>query len=300
MTGTLPTTSRIGRRSSAWPLIAFDFSRRYPVMPAVILTVLAVGAIFASQISPFDPSKRVLREREIPPAWFAEGSIEHPLGTDEQGRDIFSRIMHGARLSLMIAGIAVSVGLLTGTATGLIAGYFGGIVDEALMRLVDLWLALPFLLIVLIVAISVGPSLLMVVALLSLSSWSAGARNIRGEVLSIKTLDYIASARVAGASDVRIIVRHLLPQVVHIIIVITTLRTGSLIIAEAGLSFLGVGVPSSTTTWGSMIAEGREFLLSSWWISMLPGIAIFVTVMALNFLGDWFRDYLDPRLRQLV
>lgn len=140
----------------------------------------------------------------------------------------------------------------------------------------------------------------MVIALLSLSSWSAGARNIRGEVLSIKTLDYIASARVAGASDVRIIVRHLLPQVVHIIIVITTLRTGSLIIAEAGLSFLGVGVPSSTTTWGSMIAEGREFLLSSWWISILPGIAIFVTVMALNFLGDWFRDYLDPRLRQLV
>ena len=140
----------------------------------------------------------------------------------------------------------------------------------------------------------------MVIALLSLSSWSAGARNIRGEVLSIKTLDYIASARVAGASDVRIIVRHLLPQVVHIIIVITTLRTGSLIIAEAGLSFLGVGVPSSTTTWGSMIAEGREYLISSWWISILPGMAIFVTVMALNFLGDWFRDYLDPRLRQLV
>ncbi len=300
MTGTLPTTSRIGRPPSAWPLIAFDFSRRYPVVPAVILTALAVGAIFASQISPFDPSKRVLREREIPPAWFAEGSMEHPLGTDEQGRDIFSRIMHGARLSLMIAGIAVTTGLLTGTATGLIAGYFGGIVDEILMRLVDLWLALPFLLIVLIVAISVGPSLLMVIALLSLSSWSAGARNIRGEVLSIKTLDYIASARVAGASDVRIIVRHLLPQVVHIIIVITTLRTGSLIIAEAGLSFLGVGVPSSTTTWGSMIAEGREFLLSSWWISILPGIAIFVTVMALNFLGDWLRDYLDPRLRQLV
>ena len=200
----------------------------------------------------------------------------------------------------MVAGIAVTVGLVAGTASGLVAGYFGGIVDEIIMRLVDLWSALPFLLIVLVVAVTIGPSLINVIWLLAVSSWSAGARNIRGEVLSIKTLDYVALARVGGASNSRIIFRHILPQVVHIVIVITTLRTGSLIVAEAGLSFLGVGVPSSTPTWGIMIAEGRQFLITSWWQAILPGVAIFMTVMAFNFLGDWMRDRFDPRLRQTL
>ena len=274
--------------------------RRYPVIATIILVLLATGAVFAPLLSPYEPGKRILDDREIPPIWASDGVASHPLGTDHLGRDIFSRILYGARISLMVAGIAVSVGVIAGTATGLIAGYFGGWVDEILMRAVDLWLALPFLLLVLVVAVSLGSSLSTVIWLLAVSSWSTGARNIRGDVLSLKTLDYVALAKVSGANHVRIILRHLLPHVLHIVIVVTTLRTGQLIIAEAGLSFLGVGVPASTPTWGNMIAEGQQFLLTSWWIAILPGIAIFFTVMAFNFLGDWLRDHFDPRLRQVA
>ena len=167
------------------------------------------------------------------------------------------------------------------------------------MRLVDLWSSLPFLLIALIVAISVGPSLGMVIALLAVSSWSAGSRNIRGEVLSLRNREYVHMARVMNASDVRIILRHLLPNVMHVVIVITTLRTGSMIIAEAGLSFLGVGVPASVPTWGLMIAQGQKFLTTTWWMSIAPGVAIFLIVLSFNFLGDWLRDRFDPRLNQL-
>ena len=284
----------------SWPYKTLTFMRRYPVIATVILVLLATGAIFAPFLSPYDPGKRILDDREIPPIWASDGVASHPLGTDHLGRDIFSRILYGARISLMVAGIAVSVGVIAGTTTGLIAGYFGGWVDEILMRAVDLWLALPFLLLVLVVAVSLGSSLPTVIWLLAVSSWSTGARNIRGDVLSLKTLDYVALAKVSGANHVRIILRHLLPHVLHIVIVVTTLRTGQLIIAEAGLSFLGVGVPASTPTWGNMIAEGQQFLLTSWWIAILPGIAIFFTVMAFNFLGDWLRDHFDPRLRQVA
>ena len=284
----------------SWPYKTFTFMRRYPVIATVVLVLLATGAVFAPFLSPYDPGKRILDDREIPPIWASDGVASHPLGTDHLGRDIFSRILYGARISLMVAGIAVSVGVIAGTATGLIAGYFGGWVDEILMRAVDLWLALPFLLLVLVVAVSLGSSLSTVIWLLAVSSWSTGARNIRGDVLSLKTLDYVALAKVSGANNVRIILRHLLPHVLHIVIVVTTLRTGQLIIAEAGLSFLGVGVPASTPTWGNMIAEGQQFLLTSWWIAILPGIAIFFTVMAFNFLGDWLRDHFDPRLRQVA
>jgi len=278
----------------------FDFFRRWPVIPGVIIGCLAAGAIFAGSLTPYDPKRGDLDARNMPPVWVSDGEWAHPLGTDRVGRDMFSRLLYGARISLMVAGVAVSVGTITGTAAGLVAGYFGGLVDETLMRLVDLWSALPFLLIALILAVSVGPSLWMVIGLLAFSSWSAGARNIRGDVLSLKTRDYVALAKVSGASAPRIMYRHLLPQVTHIAIVITTLRIGSLIIAEAGLSFLGVGVPASVPTWGIMIAEGRQYLLTTWWIAILPGMAIFATVTAFNFLGDWTRDRLDPRLRQLV
>ncbi len=284
----------------SWPFRTLTFMRRYPVIATVILVLLATGAVFAPFLSPYDPGKRILDDREIPPIWNSEGVASHPLGTDHLGRDIFSRILYGARISLMVAGIAVSVGVIAGTTTGLIAGYFGGWMDEVLMRAVDLWLALPFLLLVLVVAVSLGSSLPTVIWLLAVSSWSTGARNIRGEVLSLKTLDYVALAKVSGATHLRIILRHLLPHVLHIVIVVTTLRTGQLIIAEAGLSFLGVGVPASTPTWGNMIAEGQQFLLTSWWIAILPGVAIFFTVMAFNFLGDWLRDHFDPRLRQVA
>lgn len=272
--------------------------QRYPVIPGVLLLLLLSSAIAAPLLTDHDPSKRNLRDRGIPPVWLEGGGMDHPFGTDEQGRDILARILYGARISLMVASISVTVGLLFGTASGLIAGYFGGIVDEIIMRLVDMWSALPFLLLAMVVAISVGPSLFTVIWLLGVSSWSAGARNIRGEVLGIKTREYVAVARILDASDIRIIVRHILPQVMHVVIVITTLRSGNLIIAEAGLSFLGVGVPASTPTWGIMIAEGRDFLLTSWWQAIIPGVFILVTVMSFNFVGDWLRDRWDPHLRQ--
>lgn len=277
----------------------YQFTKRWPIIPVTILILILFGAIFAPIVAPHEPHKGNLRARNIPPSWLDGGVTTHLLGTDNLGRDMFSRLLYGARISLFVAGVAVSFGLVAGTLTGVVAGYFGGIVDELLMRLVDLWSALPFLLIALIVAISVGPSLGMVMALLAVSSWSAGSRNIRGEVLSLRTREYVDMARVMNASNLRIILRHLLPNVMHVVIVITTLRTGSMIIAEAGLSFLGVGVPASVPTWGLMIAQGQKFLTTTWWMSIMPGVAIFLIVMSFNFLGDWLRDRFDPRLNQL-
>jgi peptide/nickel transport system permease protein len=277
----------------------WQFTKRWPIIPVTILVLILFGAIFAPIVAPHEPHKGNLRARNIPPSWLDGGVTTHLLGTDNLGRDMFSRLLYGARISLFVAGVAVSFGLVAGTLTGVVAGYFGGMVDELLMRLVDLWSALPFLLIALIVAISVGPSLGMVMVLLAVSSWSAGSRNIRGEVLSLRTREYVDMARVMNASNLRIILRHLLPNVMHVVIVITTLRTGSMIIAEAGLSFLGVGVPASVPTWGLMIAQGQKFLTTTWWMSIMPGVAIFLIVMSFNFLGDWLRDRFDPRLNQL-
>ena len=277
----------------------FLFIRRWPVIPVVIMSLIIFGAVFAPFIAPFDPQDGDLREISHPPFWLEGGNTTYLLGTNNMGQDMFSRLLFGARISLFVAFIAVIFGLFAGTLTGIVAGYYGGLIDEVLMRLVDLWASLPFLLIALIVAISVGPSLGMVIALLAVSSWSAGARNIRGEVLSLRTREYVSMAKVMTASDLRVIWRHLLPNVMHVIIVITTLRTGSMIIAESGLSFLGVGVPASTMTWGLLIAQGQRYLTTNWWMSIMPGVAIFLTVMSFNFLGDWLRDRFDPRLNQI-
>jgi len=296
---TAVTTQTSSRKFMDIPSHFFSFMKRWPIIPAVVMFVIVIGAVFAPLLAPYEPQKGDLRTRNIPPVWMDGGDSAHWLGTDNLGRDMYSRMLYGARISLFVATVAVAFGLIAGTATGIVAGYYGGMVDEILMRLVDLWSSLPFLLIALIVAISVGPSLGMVMALLAVSSWSAGSRNIRGEVLSLRGREYVQMSRVMNASDFRVIVRHLLPNVMHVVIVITTLRTGSMIIAEAGLSFLGVGVPASVPTWGLMIAQGQKFLTTTWWMSIMPGVAIFLIVMSFNFLGDWLRDRLDPRLNQL-
>ena len=298
-TTTTGTTQTLSRSFTDIPSQFIRFMKRWPVIPAAIMFVIVFGAVFAPLLAPYEPQKGDLRARNIPPVWLDGGDSAHWLGTDNLGRDMYSRMLYGARISLFVAAVAVIFGLLAGTTTGIVAGYYGGMVDEILMRLVDLWSSLPFLLIALIVAVSVGPSLGMVIALLAVSSWSAGSRNIRAEVLSLRGREYVQMSRVMNASDFRIIVRHLLPNVMHVVIVITTLRTGSMIIAEAGLSFLGVGVPASVPTWGLMIAQGQKFLTSTWWMSIMPGVAIFLIVMSFNFLGDWLRDRFDPRLNQL-
>lgn len=276
----------------------FRFVRNWPVVPVVILALLVFSAAFAPLLAPHDPIKDSLRESLSPPVWYAKGTSKHILGSDDVGRDVLSRIIYGARISLIVAGVAVATGLVAGVTLGIVSGYYGGLLDELIMRMVDIWLAMPFILFALVVIIIVGQSMGIVIALMALLAWSAFVRNIRAEVLVLKQMEYVAGARVAGASDFRIMTRHLLPGVVNTAIVITTLRVGQLILAEASLSFLGAGIPDPTPAWGVMVAAGRDFLGTAWWISFFPGLAIFFVVMSLNFLGDWLRDRFDPRLRQ--
>jgi peptide/nickel transport system permease protein len=264
-----------------------------------VLVAVVVIAIFAPLMAPHSPTKQNLREKNVPPAWYVKGSSNHVLGTDYLGRDILSRVLYGARVSLLVAGISLSTGLLVGSTLGLVAGYFGGWLDEIVLRMVDVWMSLPFLLVALVVAVVIGPSFGTVMGLLALIAWAGFVRNVRAEVLSLRQRDYVALARVAGASNSRILAWHMLPGVLNTIVVIATLRVGQLILAEASLSFLGAGIPPPTPAWGIMVAEGRDYLATAWWSSFFPGIAIFLVVMALNFLGDWLRDHLDPRLRQL-
>jgi peptide/nickel transport system permease protein len=273
--------------------------RRWPVLPVVILAALVVVGVFAPLLAPHNPIKANLADRNTPPIWAEGGSSEYILGTDQVERDILSRLIHGARVSLLVTAISLTSGLVLGVAVGLIAGYFGGHTDELLMRLVEIQLGIPFILIALVAVIVLGQTFILLLALLALFAWPPFARNIRGEVLSLKTRDYVALARVAGASTFRILLVHILPGVINTVIVIATLRVGQLILTEAILSFLGAGIPPPRPAWGAMIADGRDYLSDAWWIASFPGIAIFLVVMSLNFLGDWFRDRFDPRLRQL-
>jgi len=227
------------------------------------------------------------------------GRKEFLLGTDHLGRDMLSRIIHGARISLIIAAVTLGVGGSIGTTVGLAAGYFGGWVDELVMRVVDIFLALPLILVALVLVVALGSSFSLVVFVLVLFIWVRFARQIRGEVLQLKTMDYVALAKVAGASTPRILFFHLLPGVINTLIVVATLQVSIVILAESTLSFLGAGVPPPTPAWGSMVANGRDVLKDAWWISTMPGVAILLTVLSLNLFGDWLRDTLDPRLRQL-
>ena len=281
------------------PVRTYRFIREWPVIPALIMVVLVVCAIFAPLIAPHDPLIGDLRVPNTPPIWYAEGSATYILGTDTLGRDVLTRTIFGARISLIIVSIVLSTGALFGTTLGLVAGYYGGHLDEILMRFVDLTLAVPFILVALVVVIVLGQSLTIIVILISILTWSGFSRQVRAEVLSLRTRDYVALARVAGASDAMILYRHILPGVLNTVIVIATLNVANVILAEAVLSFLGVGVPPPTPAWGAMISDGRDYLGTAWWLAFFPGIAIFLTVVAFNFMGDWLRDKLDPRLRQL-
>ncbi len=265
----------------------------------VIMIAVLIAVAFASQLTDHNPRRGELQDRATPPMWLEEGTSEYPLGTDRVGRDILTRIIHGSRISIMVAAIVLGVGGLLGTTLGLVAGYAGGFVDEIIMRAVDLTLAMPFLLIALVTASVFGSSTMLVLGLLIFFSWDGFARQIRGLTLTLKTSDYVALAKVAGASHVRILFRHIFPGVVNTLTVIASLYVGSLILAESTLSFLGVGIPPPIPSWGRMVADGRDYLTTAWWMSTFPGIAIFLVVLSMNFLGDWFRDRLDPLLRQL-
>ena len=281
------------------PLRGWDFVRRWPVIPAFVLGALVFGAIFADFLPLDDPIKQSLRERNAPAMWMEGGSANHILGADHVGRDVFSRIVYGSRVSLMVAGVGLASGLLIGVTLGLVSGWYGGILDEIITRIVDIWYALPFLLVALVVVIVFGQSLMTLMAVLAMVAWAGFVRNVRAEVLTLKERDYVDLAKVSGASTFRILRVHVFPGVVNTIVVIATLSVGGLILTEATLSFLGAGIPAPTPAWGVMVADGLDYLRFEWWLSFFPGMAIFLTVMSLNFMGDWLRDRLDPRLRQI-
>jgi peptide/nickel transport system permease protein len=229
-----------------------------------------------------------------------EGSTKFLLGTDHLGRDVLSRVIYGARISLLVSIVTLAVGGTVGVTMGLAAGWYGGIVDEVLMRLVDIKLAIPLILIALVLVITLGQSLWIIVTVLCLFIWPRFARQVRGEVLQLKHMDYVSLAKVSGASTARILFIHIFPGTINTLIVVATLQVGIVILLESTLSFLGAGVPPPTPAWGSMVSDGRDKLAGGvWWISTFPGVAIMVTVMSLNLFGDWLRDTLDPRLRQL-
>lgn len=270
-----------------------------PLIPVVLLlVVLVIPAIAADWIAPHDPIVGDRSVRMQPPALFG-GTWSYPLGTDRLGRDVFSRIIHGARVSLAVALAGIFAGGVVGTALGMVAGYFRGWVDVVIMRLVETTMSIPLILLGLVFAMALGPSFQTTILVISLVLWSYYARQIRGEVLSIREQPYIDRARVAGASAARIILFHVFPNVINTLIVLATLQVAVVIIMEATLSFLGLGLPRPFPAWGLMVADGRTQIIGAWWIAFFPGLAILLTVMALNLLGDWLRDRLDPKLKQV-
>lgn len=276
-----------------------DALKRAPLIPLVVLLFFVVLAVFADVISPYSSTEVSLRNRLNPPLWSAEGSWSHPLGTDPLGRDLATRIAYGARTSLMVAAATVLLSAAIGVVLGLIAGYNRGIIDTIIMRAADITIAFPIILFAIMLVVILGAGIINLVIAVGVVLWARFARVIRGEVLILMERDFVARARVSGCSSARIIVVHLFPNIVNTMVVLLTLQIGFIIIIESSLSFLGAGVPPPTPAWGSMIAEGREYTTSAWWVSVIPGVALALIVVSFNLLGDWLREALDPRQRQV-
>jgi len=262
----------------------------------VLLALFVLTAVFGPYLVEHDPLKGSLRARLEPPLW-AGGSAEHLLGTDRLGRDMLARIVSGARISLTVCVVVIAIAGSIGTAIGTLSGYVGGWLDRILMRLVDLALSLPVILLALLIGAVSGPSFGNIVLVISLVLWSQYARMARGETLRVKNEDYVDLARTSGLGHVRIIARHILPNIAPALIVVATLQVGVVIVLEASLSFLGVGVPPPNPSWGSMVADGRSYVVTAWWVSLFPGIAILLVVMAVNIVGDALTDRINPALR---
>lgn len=283
---------------AAWRSASIRLVRSPRGLAGLILTGLVLlVAILAPLIAAFPPEQQDLLGRLRPPAWLPNGVPDHLLGTDQLGRDLFSRIVHGSRTSLMVAGVAILLAGLVGVTLGLVAGYYGGHVDNAVMRLVDLQLAFPALLLAIIVMAILRPSMQSVILVLVVTGWAVHGRMVRGQVLSLREREFVQAARVIGCTQVRIMRRHILPNLVPLITVVGTIQMAQFILAESALSFLGLGILPPTPSWGSIISEGRDYIYTAWWIETFPGLAIVVTVSGIGLLGDWLRDYLDPRLR---
>lgn len=273
--------------------------RRVPVVPAVIIGVLVIVAIGADVLAPHPTTTGSLTDRLVPPMWADGGSSEYVLGTDGFGRDILSRIIAGARVSITLAVVTIAISVTIGTIIGLVAGYVGGRVDSVLMRITDAFLAFPLVLLAIVMAVAIGPSYVNVVLVLGALLWPGFARQIRSEMLTLRSREFVTLARAAGCSDLRIMVKHIVPNVMPALLVLTTYEVGHVILLESSLSFLGVGIPEPTPAWGNMVSSGRNYINTAWWLTVIPGLAILLTVLSINMLGDWVRDRLDPKLRQL-
>jgi len=280
--------------------VALSRLEGFPLLPTLILCSIAFVAVFAGLLAPYDPEIGSLGARFHPPAWQVGGSADHLLGTDHLGRDVLSRLIFGARVSMVVGFTAVIVAGVIGTGLGIVSGFLGGWVDQVIMRITDTWLALPALTFAIFLTAIVGPSEMNIVIILGAVYWTRYARVIRGEVLSLKEREFVKLAIVAGCSKRSIMARHILPNVLNSAIVLGTLMLGVVIVTEAALSFLGVGVPPPKPAWGLMLADGKKGLMVGyWWLTVLPGVCIMLMVLSANLIGDWLRVKLDPQLRQL-
>jgi len=278
-------------------LARFPLLRRPPVLlSGLVLALFLAAAVLAPLLAPHDPNLQSLRDRLAPPVWLG-GSPEHPLGTDNLGRDVLSNLIYGSRLSLTIGLVTMVLSAAIGSAAGIVAGYYGGTTDTVIMRVVDVWLAFPSLLLALIFAAVLGQGVTSLIIALVLTSWPLYTRVIRSEVLSLREREFITAIRALGSPHRRVLTRHLLPNVLPLLLVLATLQLGVTIITEASLSFLGVGVDPSIPTWGSMLSDGRRYMNNAWWLTAFPGIAISIVVLAINVCGDYLRDRFDPRSR---
>lgn len=291
---TVKNLSLVSRRSNILRGI-----RQAPLIPSLIISIVVFTAIFAPWLTPHSSDKPSLADRLTPPAWTSEGTWNHPLGTDALGRDLATRLMYGGRVSLLVAIVTLIIGGGVGVIIGLTAGYFGGKTDAILMRFADSTLAFPIILFGILLVVTVGGNKYNIVIAIALVLWARYARVIRGEVIALKERDFVARAKVVGCSTWRIMFLHLFPNTINTLLVLLTLQVGWVIIVEASLSFLGAGIPPPTPAWGAMVASGREYVDTAWWVSTFPGIAIMLTVVAFNLFGDWLRDTLDPTLRQV-
>jgi peptide/nickel transport system permease protein len=270
-----------------------------PLLSALAIALFAFVALAGQRLAPYDAYQIQLADRLLPPFWMDGGGAAHLLGTDELGRDLLSRIVVGARVSFIVAVLGIVLGAAIGGGLGLLAAYRGGKLDAAIMRCADASLAFPILLFAIMLAVIVGPGIVPVILTVMLLLWARFARLVRGEVLSIREREYVLLARLGGSSSLRIMLVHIVPNILGSFAVLFTLQIGVIVILEATLSFLGAGVPPPTPTWGNMIAGGRDYIADAWWLSVFPGLAITIVVLAFNLLGDWLRDYLDPKLRQV-
>jgi peptide/nickel transport system permease protein len=268
------------------------------IIASCIVLLIVVTAVLAPYLAPFDPGQQHWERRLQPPSSRSnlEGMPPNWLGTDNLGRDVLSCLIYGARVSILVGLAGTALSVVLGTTLGLVAGYYGGILDSLIMRMADVQLAFPFTLLVIALVAVIGPSLKTTVAVLGVTGWVIFSRLVRGEVLGLREKEFVEAARAVGARDLTILWRHILPNVATPILVAATLQIPHLMIAEATLSFLGLGVPPSTPSWGTLLAQGKEFVWTAWWLGLFPGMALTLTALGVNLMGDWLRDILDPRL----